>query len=120
MTKIAQMLAETGDYGVTVIDRSAEALASIAGLAGVATRTIDVTDAGALDAVLAGAFAVLSAAPFHLTGSTLTSESSSPTATTDGARCGPAAPRTGSLAASSQPLSAASFNPVLPWRAPGP
>lgn len=65
---IAEMLAETGDYAVTVIDRSAEALKTISALAGVTTRVVDVTDAAALDEVLAHAFAVLSAAPFHLTG----------------------------------------------------
>ena len=65
---IAQMLAETGDYGVTVVDRSAEALAAILSHANVATARVDVTDDVALDGVLSGAFAVLSAAPFHLTG----------------------------------------------------
>ncbi|WP_374347181.1 saccharopine dehydrogenase C-terminal domain-containing protein [Phenylobacterium sp.] len=65
---IAEMLSETGDYAVTVIDRSAQALEACAGLRGVTTRVADMTDPAALDAALTGCFAVLSAAPFHLTG----------------------------------------------------
>jgi len=65
---IAEMLAETGDYRIKVLDRSPEALAAIPAHGRIATATVDMTDAKALDAALAGAFAVLSAAPFHLTG----------------------------------------------------
>ena len=64
---IAQMLAETGDYSVKVLDRSADALATVLKHRHVTTAQVDVTDAAALDAAMAGAFAVLSAAPFHLT-----------------------------------------------------
>ena len=64
---IAEMLAETGDYRIKVLDRSAEALAAIPAHARISTQTVDMTDAPALDAALKGAFAVLSAAPFHLT-----------------------------------------------------
>jgi saccharopine dehydrogenase-like NADP-dependent oxidoreductase len=65
---IAEMLAETGDYRIKVLDRSADALAAIPAHPHIATATVDMTDAKALDAALTGAFAVLSAAPFHLTG----------------------------------------------------
>ena len=64
---IAEMLAETGDYRIKVVDRSAEALSAIVAHPRVTTTAVDMTDAAALDAVLGGAFAVLSAAPFHLT-----------------------------------------------------
>ncbi len=45
---IAEMLSETGDYAVTVIDRSAQALEACAGLRGVTTRVADMTDPAAL------------------------------------------------------------------------
>ena len=64
---IAEMLAETGDYKIKVLDRSPEALAAIPAHPRIATAVVDMTDATALDAALKGAFAVLSAAPFHLT-----------------------------------------------------
>jgi saccharopine dehydrogenase-like NADP-dependent oxidoreductase len=64
---IADMLAATGDYRVTIVDRSAAQLAALEVGAGVATVETDIEAAGALEAVLAGKFAVLSAAPFHLT-----------------------------------------------------
>ncbi|KQZ28906.1 saccharopine dehydrogenase [Mesorhizobium sp. Root552] len=64
---IAEMLAATGDYRVTVVDRSAEQLGAM-GLSGqVATLELDIGAKGELEKVLAGKFAVLSAAPFHLT-----------------------------------------------------
>jgi saccharopine dehydrogenase-like NADP-dependent oxidoreductase len=65
---IAQMLAESGDYAVKVLDRSAEALAAILPYPHVTTAQVDVTHDAELDAAMTGAFAVLSAAPFHLTG----------------------------------------------------
>lgn len=64
---IADMLAETGDYKVTVVDRSQAALDSLETGNAVETLKVEISKAGALDAVLAGKFAVLSAAPFHLT-----------------------------------------------------
>ncbi|MGH6760676.1 MAG: saccharopine dehydrogenase C-terminal domain-containing protein [Phyllobacterium sp.] len=64
---IADMLSMTGDYQVTVIDRSAEQLAALDVSNGVATRQINIEDSNALEGVLAGKFAVMSAAPFHLT-----------------------------------------------------
>ncbi|WP_337796974.1 saccharopine dehydrogenase family protein [Agrobacterium vitis] len=65
---IAHLLAETGDYRVTVADRNAEQLAKLAAHPSVATALVDIADKAALDAHLHGQFAVLSAAPFHLTG----------------------------------------------------
>src|SRR5918997_6123109 len=64
---IADMLFETGDYAVTVADVSAEALAAVA-RDGIATVRLDFGDAVALQAALKGHDAVLSAAPYHLTG----------------------------------------------------
>ncbi|MDO6966436.1 saccharopine dehydrogenase family protein [Rhizobium alvei] len=64
---IARMLAETGDYHVTVADRSAAQLASVARPGRIDTAEIDIENRDALGAFLSGKFAVLSAAPFHLT-----------------------------------------------------
>jgi saccharopine dehydrogenase-like NADP-dependent oxidoreductase len=64
---IATLLSETGDYRVTVADRSAAQLAALGVRTGVEHRVLDVTDVAALTAVLDGKFAVLSAAPYHLT-----------------------------------------------------
>ncbi len=63
---IADMLADSGDYRVTVADRSPEALAQAA-RPGVEGLLIDLADEPALAQALAGRFAVLSAAPYHLT-----------------------------------------------------
>ena len=64
---IADMLYETGDYAVTVADSSTAALSAI-GTPGIKTIQLDFADAVALQAALKGHYAVLSAAPFHLTG----------------------------------------------------
>ncbi|MBA3811802.1 MAG: saccharopine dehydrogenase family protein [Caulobacteraceae bacterium] len=64
---IAMLLSDCGDYRVTVADRSAEQLAALGVSPRVEHRVLDVTDAAALRALLAGKFAVLSAAPYHLT-----------------------------------------------------
>ena len=62
---------EAGGYRVTVADRSAALLAAIDTEPGrsprLTTLVLDVNDPDALRAALAGRFAVLSAAPFHLT-----------------------------------------------------
>lgn len=65
---MAAMLVEAGDYAVTMIDRSAEQLAAIPSHPAVSTRVVDISDRDALSSALRGKFAVLSAAPFHLTG----------------------------------------------------
>jgi saccharopine dehydrogenase-like NADP-dependent oxidoreductase len=64
---IATMLALTGDYEVTIVDRSQAQLDAIGSGLGIVGRQVDIGQVDALDAVLAGKFAVLSAAPFHLT-----------------------------------------------------
>ncbi|WP_168077998.1 saccharopine dehydrogenase family protein [Caulobacter sp. SSI4214] len=64
---IAEMLAGCGDYAVTVADASAQALERLETTAPVRKVQVDIADAAALDRLLAGKFAVLSAAPFHLT-----------------------------------------------------
>jgi saccharopine dehydrogenase-like NADP-dependent oxidoreductase len=64
---IADLLGESGDYRVTVVDRTLEALSAIRCGERVRTRVCDVAQPGRLRELLAGAFAVLSAAPFHLT-----------------------------------------------------
>jgi saccharopine dehydrogenase-like NADP-dependent oxidoreductase len=64
---IASLLSETGDYRITVADQSAEQLASLGVQPRVDHAVLNVTDAAALGALLAGKFAVLSAAPYHLT-----------------------------------------------------
>lgn len=63
---IADMLGETGDYKVTLADAAPDALA--AARSGTETLRLDVADAAALAGALRGRFAVLSAAPYHLTG----------------------------------------------------
>jgi saccharopine dehydrogenase-like NADP-dependent oxidoreductase len=64
---IAALLGASGDYKVTIADRSAEALAGVEVRPSVDRLVLDVGDAAALDAAARGAFAVLSAAPYHLT-----------------------------------------------------
>ncbi|RIK85183.1 MAG: saccharopine dehydrogenase [Hyphomicrobiales bacterium] len=64
---IALMLAETGDYRVVLTDRDPARLAAAERHGNVGTATVDIGDRRALQALLAGRFAVLSAAPFHLT-----------------------------------------------------
>lgn len=65
---IALMLANSGDYRVTVADRSAAQIAALDRHASISGVTVDISDRVALEALLTGKFAVLSAAPFHLTG----------------------------------------------------
>src|SRR4051812_29397704 len=64
---IADLLARSGDYAVTVADRSAEQLDRLQTLAPVGKAELDVLDAKALGRLLDGRFAVVSAAPYHLT-----------------------------------------------------
>ena len=64
---VAGLLAGSGSYRVTVADRCDVALAAVAHESPVTTLRLDVADADAMDRALAGKFAVLSAAPYHLT-----------------------------------------------------
>ena len=63
---IVDMLNEVGDYDVTVADASAAALEAVA-KDGIKTIQLDFSDAVALQNALKGHYAVLSAAPYHLT-----------------------------------------------------
>ncbi len=62
---IAHLLAHSGDYEVTVVDRSPEALAKLKGLP-LSTRTVETGDAKALLGALRGQQAVINALPYHL------------------------------------------------------
>jgi saccharopine dehydrogenase-like NADP-dependent oxidoreductase len=64
---ISALLAETGDYHVTVADISEHSLGRIKLGPQVATLKLDISDADALAAAMADKFAVLSALPFQLT-----------------------------------------------------
>ncbi|MEK6806429.1 MAG: saccharopine dehydrogenase family protein [Pseudomonadota bacterium] len=64
---IADLLARSGDYRVTVADRSPTQLTELQVSAPVERLALDIQNAARLRAALEGKFAVLSAAPFHLT-----------------------------------------------------
>lgn len=64
---VAGMLAESGDYRVTIADRSQTQLDQLHLDAAVRRARFDAEDAGHLPTLLKGKFAVLSAAPFQLT-----------------------------------------------------
>lgn len=63
----AELLADTGDYRVTLADRSSTALDGVAHGPRLQPLLLDVADPAALRQAMGGRFAVLSAAPFHLT-----------------------------------------------------
>lgn len=65
---IALMLASTGDYQVTVADRNEQQLANLDKHPAIAPIRLDISDRAELIGALTGKFAVLSAAPFNLTG----------------------------------------------------
>jgi saccharopine dehydrogenase-like NADP-dependent oxidoreductase len=64
---VAGMLAESGDYRVTIADRLQYQLDQLHLDASVDRARFDAEDSAHLPALLRGKFAVLSAAPFHLT-----------------------------------------------------
>ena len=64
---VAGLLGATGDYRVTLADRSPDALARIEAPARLRMVAADVEDGANLVDLLNGQFAVLNAAPFHLT-----------------------------------------------------
>lgn len=64
---ITRMLAHSGDYRVTVVDALEASLAGIEAHPAVSTVVADITEPHRLEAMLADAFAVLSAVPYHLT-----------------------------------------------------
>ena len=69
---IAKLLSTSGDYRVTVVDRSAQALAHIAKHSSVSTVIADTEDAKALLPVLRGHDALINALPYHLATRTAT------------------------------------------------
>lgn len=64
---ICDFLTMTGDYAVTVADRSQAALDRLPRKPGVRTLVLDATDVGAMAQAMHGRFAVLSALPYDLT-----------------------------------------------------
>src|ERR1700722_20045355 len=64
---IAELLVGSGDYSVTIVDKSQKALDRLE--TSVATKKIaaDITQGDSLVNILRGKFAVLSAAPYHAT-----------------------------------------------------
>lgn len=64
---IAGLLSATGDYRVTVADRSASQLQGLPKSAAIETRVLDLTSPGELLQAMRGQFAVLSAAPYGIT-----------------------------------------------------
>ena len=68
---IARLLAASGDYEVTVVDRSAEALAQV-GAPGARLKQAETAHPAELLAVLQGQQAVVNALPYHLATSAAT------------------------------------------------
>ena len=64
---IADLLAGCGDYAVEVIDQSPEQLDALKTTSPISKRVLDLSLGKGLKETLAGKFAVLSAAPYHLT-----------------------------------------------------
>ena len=64
---IAELLGGSGDYSVTVVDRSQQQLDRLETSAAITKIAVDITQGDALRKILAGKFAVLSAAPYHAT-----------------------------------------------------
>ena len=64
---VAGLLVSTGDYQVTLADRSPEVLGHLDRNERIRIAAADVEDSSELVNLLNGQFAVLSAAPFHLT-----------------------------------------------------
>ncbi len=62
---VAELLHGCGDYNVTVADRDPAPLTQLS--PGIGRAAVDIGDPVALDTLMAGAFAVISAAPYHLT-----------------------------------------------------
>jgi len=64
---IAEFLGSSGDYAVTVVDRSQQQLDRLETSAPIKRAALDITQGEGLRKLLAGKFAVLSAAPYHAT-----------------------------------------------------
>jgi len=64
---IAELLGGSGDYAVTVVDRSQQQLDRLETSAAISKIVADIAQGDTLQRMLAGKFAVLSAAPYHAT-----------------------------------------------------
>jgi len=64
---IAELLGGSGGYAVTVVDRSQQQLDRLETTVATIKVAADITHSGALQGILKGKFAVLSAAPYHAT-----------------------------------------------------
>jgi saccharopine dehydrogenase-like NADP-dependent oxidoreductase len=64
---IAELLVGSGDYAVTVVDRSQHQLDRLETAVAVTKIAADITQGDSLQKILAGRFAVLSAAPYYAT-----------------------------------------------------
>ncbi|MDB6086621.1 MAG: lysDH [Gammaproteobacteria bacterium] len=64
---IAELLVRSGDYAVTVVDRSQQQLDRLEIGVAVTKMAVDITQGHSLRKILEGKFAVLSAAPYHAT-----------------------------------------------------
>ena len=64
---IAELLGGSGDYSVTVVDRSQKQLDRLETTAATTKVSADITQGDTLQKILKGKFAVLSAAPYHAT-----------------------------------------------------
>ena len=64
---VAEMLASTGEYQITLVDRSPEVLDRLDRKERIRITIADVEDSSKLVDVLNGQFGVVNAAPFHLT-----------------------------------------------------
>src|ERR1700722_10548538 len=64
---IAELLGGSGDYAVTVVDRSQQQLDRLETAAAIIKIAADITQGETLRKILTGKFAVLSAAPYHAT-----------------------------------------------------
>ena len=64
---IAKLLTDTGEYAVTIADRAETQLKTVGPETAAQTAVVDVKAADSMHALLAGKFAVISAAPYDLT-----------------------------------------------------
>ena len=64
---IAELLGGSGDYAVTVVDRSQQQLDRLETAVPITKVAADIAHGDTLRRILAGKFAVLSAAPYHAT-----------------------------------------------------
>jgi len=67
-TMIAELLVSTGDYRVTIVDQSETSLAAVGKRPHLDTLRLSVTDSAQLVGAMRGRYAVVSAAPYSVTG----------------------------------------------------